>query len=70
MKLMNIFLIGVIVLIGALLLNWLAITLSLITWYKFLQEPFQAGIIDYIWLLLVYPLSLGVVAYFATSKIK
>ncbi len=60
-----IFLLGASVLIGALILNGVASLLGLPTWYSFLVNPKETNALGYIWLFLVYPFSLGLIAYVA-----
>lgn len=63
MIIIKIFLAGIIVLIGAILLNWLASLLSLPSWYDLLMSKSKLNIYSATWLFLLYPLSLGVLAY-------
>lgn len=60
----KIFLIGIGLLGGAILLNYIASALSLTTWYTFLQKPRGTSIFSYIWLFIIYPMSLGIIAYY------
>jgi len=74
---MNTFLIILItgfgILIGAILINYIATTLNLSTWYDFLTDIEKVGflqsiknqdIISIIFMLLIYPLLLGTIAYY------
>lgn len=63
MIIIKIFLAGVIVLIGAILLNWLASVLSLPSWYDFLSSKTKLNFYSITWLFLLYPLGLGALAY-------
>ena len=66
MKIIYIFLVGIIILLGAIILNALAPRLGLLTWYEFLKNPSQADTLSYLWLFILYPLGLGMIAYFIT----
>lgn len=70
MELLKILGFGLIILIGALLLNFIASRLSLSTWYDFVKEPKKADVLSLIWLFLIYPFSLGGIAYMALKIIK
>ena len=63
MVFIKIFFAGIVMLVGAILLNWLASILSLPTWYDLLQSKSKLGNYAIIWLFLLYPLSLGGLAY-------
>jgi len=63
MKLLSIFLLGLGILVGALILNSVASKVGLISWFEFVKSPGSANVASYIWLFVLYPLSLGVVAY-------
>jgi len=65
MKILYIFLLGIGILLGAIILNLIASIIGLTTWYDFLKNPGKANIISYVWLFVFYPLGLGVIAYFA-----
>lgn len=67
MNLFSIFLLGIAILVGALGLNGIARLLSLPNWYSFLANPKTTSLIGYIWLFLVYPLGLGLIAFFASK---
>lgn len=65
---------GVAILVVAILLNLLANLLGLATWYDFLGAASQRGLTealrglkiwDYLFLILLYPFSLGLAAYAA-----
>ena len=62
-KIGAIFMLGVGILLGALLLNIGANMLGVTRWYEFIRESQPADSISYIWLFLLYPLLLGVIAY-------
>lgn len=72
MTILKIYLAGLAVLIGAIVLNVLAGRLGLATWYDFLRSVTQAGIReatkalriwDWLFLLAIYPTCLGAFAY-------
>lgn len=63
MKILFIFLLGIGILVGAIVLNYLASLLGLISWYEFLKDPKKAEFFSYIWLFIIYPLSLGLIGY-------
>ena len=62
-KIFFIFILGVGILAGALLLNFLAGKLSLSTWYDFVKDPGKTSILSYVWLFILYPFGLGLAAY-------
>ena len=66
---LKIFLIGVIVLVGAIIINTVASYLGLLTWYTFLSNnsAIKVSIINYIFLFLIYPMLLGVIANYSTT---
>lgn len=72
MTILKIYLAGLVVLVGAIVLNVLAGRLGLATWYDFLGWVTQAGIReaikslriwDWLFLLALYPACLGAFAY-------
>ena len=70
MNVIRIYVIGILILLGAILANLIATKLNLKSWYDLflgLSENSnywnQIRIIDGIWLILIYPLSLGFSAY-------
>jgi hypothetical protein len=67
MQLFIIFIIGTIILIGAILLNLLAGLLGFTTWYEFIRQPSAASVVSLLWLFVVYPLALGFIAYTAAK---
>ncbi len=67
MKNNKIYLNGVIILIGAILVNFIAKYLGILTWYDFLNDIREANLVDYIFLFLIYPFSLGSLAYFGNK---
>ena len=65
MKIILVFLLGVGILAGAIILNVVASRFGLSSWFEFFKAPGQVTTLSYIWLFVVYPLGLGIVAYFA-----
>jgi hypothetical protein len=74
--LMKIYLAGMAVLVAAIGLNLLANLLGLSTWYDFLGAVSQEGlmaalrrlsVLDYLFLIVVYPFLLGLAAYIPFS---
>lgn len=55
-------LVGYAVLVGAILLNWFAAKLHLISWYEYLQKSKKPNSFSLVWLFVIYPLSLGLIA--------
>lgn len=66
MRVLFIFLVGLGILLGAIVLNLIAANVGLKTWYEFLQGPKNTSVISYIWLLIVYPFFLGVIGWYLT----
>lgn len=66
MILLQIFLMGFIILVGAILLNGIASMLGLQTWYSFLEEK-TISVLDGFWLFVIYPLALGALGYVAAK---
>lgn len=65
LKIILVFLLGLIILLGAIILNIFASKVGLIGWYEFLKNPGNTDIPSYLWLFIAYPLALGVIAYYA-----
>ncbi len=72
MEILKIYLAGLVVLAGAIVLNVLAGWLGLATWYDFLRSMTQTGVLeaikalrvwDWLFLLVIYPACLGAFAY-------
>jgi len=70
MKIISIFLFGIGILIGAIILNALASRLGLISWFEFVKNPSGTNIASYIWLFVGYPLGLGTIAYLLNKFIS
>ena len=74
MQVLKIYISGVIVLIGAILVNWLAGLLGLPTWYDFLKSAGEQGFmvalrsmapVQLLFLFVLYPAALGLLVYAA-----
>ena len=70
MNVTRLYLIGILILLGAILANIIATKLNLKSWYDLFLGVSensnywsQIRIIDFVWLILIYPLSLGFSAY-------
>lgn len=62
-KIFFIFLQGLGILGGALILNIVANKLGIKTWYGFVEQPSNTNLVSIIWLFLIYPFALGAIAY-------
>ncbi len=74
MNVTRLYVIGVLILLGAILANIIASKLNLKSWYDLflgISESSnywsQIRIIDFLWLILIYPLSLGFSAYIGNT---
>ena len=67
MKILYIFLLGTVILFGAIILNVFASRVGVLSWYEFLTNPKEVTMASYIWLFILYPLGLGIIAYLATK---
>ena len=70
MKIYSIFLLGLGILVGAIVLNILASRMGLTSWFEFLKNPKELNMFSYIWLFFIYPLGLGATAYFVTKLLN
>ena len=70
MKIAYIFILGIAILIGAIILNALVARVGLLSWYDFLKNPSKANLLSYAWLFIFYPLGLGIVAYWAAKLLN
>lgn len=70
MTFLYLFLLGIAILVGAILLNLFASQLGLVGWYEFLKDRNNASLASYAWLFLIYPLGLGSIAYFASRLLE
>lgn len=69
MVVINFFIVGYIVLFIAILVNVLSSKVGLGTWYDLLKSPKDVSVLTILWLVWLYPLTLGVSGYFAVSVI-
>ena len=69
MDILKIYLIGLAILIVAILVNGLSKKIKIVNWYDYLLKVKKPKGIDYIWLLILYPFLLGIVAYYAYQLI-
>jgi hypothetical protein len=69
MVLINFFIVGYIVLGIAILINILASKVGLGTWYDLIKSPKDVSVVTILWLVWLYPLTLGVSSYFAVTLI-
>ena len=70
----RLYIIGILILLGAILSNIIATKLNLKSWYDLFLGVSensnywsQIRIIDFLWLILIYPLSLGFSAYIGNT---
>ena len=75
-QILHVFAVGLAVLAGAIIINWLAGLLGISTWYTFLSSVSKNGllkalvgnsIISNLFLFILYPLLLGMIGYFTTK---
>jgi hypothetical protein len=64
----KIFIIGIAILVTAIVLNIIAKLLNVSTWYDFIQNKTLNNPLEIIWLFIIYPFVLGLVAY-AINKV-
>ncbi|MBT5503801.1 hypothetical protein HN858_02695 [Candidatus Falkowbacteria bacterium] len=69
MKILYIFIMGLMILFGAILLNLFASRVGLLSWFDFLKNPSKANMLSYIWLFILYPFGLGIIAYFSSKLV-
>lgn len=62
-KILGIFALGFGILAAAIILNIVANKLRFLTWYDLLKNKETTNFVSYLWLLIIYPLLLGLVAY-------
>lgn len=60
---LKIFIIGIAILVTAIVLNIIAKLLNVSTWYDFIQNKTLNNPLEIIWLFIIYPFVLGLVAY-------
>jgi hypothetical protein len=70
MKILLIFLFGIGILIGAIILNIIASKLNLTSWFDFIKNPKGTGFISYVWLFIIYPFGLGLIAFLLNKFIN
>ena len=63
MNVLFIFLLGLVILVGAIALNGIGSMLGLPSWYEFIQKPSSVSLLSYGWLFIVYPFGLGMLAF-------
>ncbi|MBW3021127.1 hypothetical protein KY334_07570 [Candidatus Woesearchaeota archaeon] len=71
----QVFVIGFIILIGAIALNIIANFLNISTWYTFIINIGQLGLLEsikkegfnLIWLFIIYPFMLGLIGYYSSK---
>lgn len=69
MVIINFFIVGYIVLLIAILVNVLATKVGLGTWYDLVKSPKEVSVLTILWLVWLYPLTLGISGYFAVNAI-
>jgi len=70
MSILHIFLTGFGILIGAILLNLIANSLSIASWYEVIGGKKGLTFLDYFWLFIAYPFLLGAVANLMNKWMK
>lgn len=69
MVVVNFFVAGYIILVLAIVINVLAKKVGLGTWYDFLKSPKTTSVLTLLWLVWLYPLTLGVSGYVAVKLV-
>lgn len=77
-EILVIFIMGLVILIGAIIINLLAGVLGLNTWYdvlisvneKGIKELFNQGFVSSLYLYITYPLILGLLGYYSYNFLK
>ena len=69
----QIFIIGLAIMVGAVIINYIAILLGLQTWYTFLPNLIKSGfkgqtMSNLLFLFIIYPLLLGAIGYYTTRS--
>ncbi len=67
---MNTFVVGIIILALAIIVNIVGSILGLESWYLFLSDPWIPNILDSLWLFVIYPFLLGLSAKTAIKITK
>jgi len=70
MNLISVFIFGIGILVGALILNFIASGLGLMSWYDFIKEPGRENFLSYLWLFIIYPFGLGLTAFILSKFIN
>jgi hypothetical protein len=66
-----IYLLGIIILVGAILLNYIGILLGFNSWYDiFFKGIKNTSILNWVWLLVIYPLVLGILGHYGLKFLK
>ena len=68
-KQIRIFLLGLVLLAGALILNYSSHLMGVMNWYVFLESKDNSSVFDYVWLFVVYPFCLGLLGKFGNDMI-
>jgi hypothetical protein len=69
-KTFKIYLLGGSILIGAIIINYVADFFGMISWYEVLgNRIFNLNILNWIYLIILYPFLLGIIAYYFLKKI-
>ena len=78
-KILGIFLIGIVILIGAIIINVIAKYLDIDSWFDFIEKINKNGfknsigdtsIISYVFMFIIYPFLLGVLGYYSYILLK
>lgn len=75
---LKIYLIGLVILVSAIILNVIATSLNISTWFSFADKLKDKGIkaigqekvLSLLFLFIIYPLLLGIAAYYANRFLK
>lgn len=70
MNILLIFLEGSAILLGAIILNALASVLGLMSWYEFLKNVRYPGLLNSVWLFVIYPFCLGLITYYSAKLLN
>ncbi len=69
-KIILIYCLGLSLVLGAIILNYLAGYLGLTTWYNFLNQSTKTDLTSYLWLFILYPICLGLLSYFLSRYLN
>ena len=71
---LKLFLLGIIIIVGAIFLNLIAEILGFYTWYDLFinteETIYNLGVIDIIFIFIIYPIFLGVLAHYTNRLFK